>query len=69
VFNWFKYRPVEPYTAVCYTKGTGSSPTYVISFSTGSVLLLMLYLRTLLDKDTTELFITANDDYEQQLTT
>jgi len=29
----------------------------------------MLYLRTLLDKDTTELFITANDDYEQQLTT
>jgi len=26
-------------------------------------------LRTLLDKNTTELFITANDDYEQQQTT
>ena len=34
-----------------------------------SVLLLMLYFRTLLDQNTSELFITVNDDYQQQLTT
>ena len=34
-----------------------------------SVLLLMLYFRTLLDQNTSELFITVNDEYQQQLTT
>jgi len=29
----------------------------------------MLYFRTLLDQNTSELFITVNDDYQQQLTT
>jgi len=37
VLNWFKYRPVEPYTAICYTKETGFSPTYIMSFSILSI--------------------------------
>ena len=35
----------------------------------GSVLLLMPYWRILLDQNTSELFTSASDDYEQQLTT
>ena len=34
-----------------------------------SVLLLMIYFRTLVDQNTSELFITVNDDYQQVLTT
>ena len=38
-------------------------------FFAGSVLLLMLYLRTPLDQNTSEFFPSANDDYQQQMTT